>query len=342
MQLLSELTHPILQAPIGSAASVDLAAAVAGAGGMGCLAMTWTEPEIAVQQVRRLRQTTDGLFSVNFVLAFSLNCFEAVLDEGVPVVTLSWGMAQSAIDRAHASGAAVGIQVGSAEAARKARQAGADFLICQGLEAGGHVQSSTPLAQLLVETRAVVGSTPLVAAGGLADGHDLAWALDAGASAAMFGTRFVATHESAAHLDYKRAIVAAAAKDTACTLCFDGDWPYAGHRVLRNSTLEQWEAAGCPPAGHRPGDGEKVATTIAGWHIPRYHIASPKDTTVGEVLDLALYAGTGCEKIVEILPAGEVVKRLMAQCRASRPLGFGPGSARRLESTTVGYPTPMQ
>jgi NAD(P)H-dependent flavin oxidoreductase YrpB (nitropropane dioxygenase family) len=59
MQLLSELTHPILQAPIGSAASVDLAAAVAGAGGMGCLAMTWTEPEIAVQQVRRLRQTTD-------------------------------------------------------------------------------------------------------------------------------------------------------------------------------------------------------------------------------------------------------------------------------------------
>ena len=145
------------------------------------------------------------------------------------------------------------------EGAKRALDQNCDFVICQGIEAGGHVQSSMPLWELLPAVVAEARSVPVAAAGGLGDRADVIEVTSLGASAAMLGTRFIASAESGAHHAYKAALVASASSDTVLTGCFDGEWPYALHRVLRNATLASWEAAGCPPSGNRPGEGEVVA-----------------------------------------------------------------------------------
>lgn len=303
------LRYPILQAPIGSVASVDLAVAVSEAGGMGSLALTWTKAAAARKQVAEIRRRTSRNFFVNFVLSFEPVALPAVLEAGAPVVTFSWGLPGKLVKQVHAAGAQVGVQVGTAAAARRAIEQGCDFVICQGVEAGGHVQSSTPLLELLEEV-VELAEVPVVAAGGLADRSDVARVLAAGADAAMLGTRFVATNESRAHASYKQALVQAAAADTVMTGCFDGGWPYALHRVLRNATLIRWEDDGCPPLGKRPGEGDIVAKTARAHPVHRYDDAPPTDEMSGDVLACCLYAGRGVGRIHDIRPAAELVASL--------------------------------
>ena len=132
----------------------------------------------------------------------------------------------------------------------------------------------------------------------------------------MLGTRFVATQESRAHPDYKARLVAAQAEATALTVCFDGDWPYAAHRVLRNSTLEAWEAAGSPPLGARPGEGEVVGTNAVGEPILRYADTAPREGFTGDTPAMCLYAGTGCAAIHDISSAAELLPRLWQEAQA--------------------------
>jgi len=153
----------------------------------------------------------------------------------------------------------------------------------------------------------------LVAAGGLADGEDVAGCLDRGANGVMLGTRFVATHESSAHSEYKTAIIESGPNDTSYTWCFDGGWPYSGHRVIRNKTLDDWEAAGCPLPGQRPGERDRIAQSRNGEWLARYHMASPVDTTSGAVREMALYAGTGSDRIDRLVSAQEIVDKLARQ-----------------------------
>jgi len=310
MSLITSLEKPIIQAPIGSAASIELAAAVSNEGGLSTLAMTWTSPEDAETQIHSLRGLTKGAFAANFVLSFEPKALDAVLTAKVPAVTFSWGINRKLIKKCHVAGIEVGVQVGSVAGALHAVECGADFLICQGVEAGGHVQSTLELLPLLGRIAEKVRHTPLTAAGGITNKADVRSVLDHGADAAVLGTRFLATKESRAHPLYKNAIVESAEEDTSFTWCFDGGWPYSGHRVLRNRTLETWEACGCPLPGDRPGEKDLVATTIKQWQIPRYHMASPVDTTTGNVLDLALYAGKGSVKINQILSVKEIFKQL--------------------------------
>ena len=226
------LKVPILQAPIE--ATVKLAAAVSNTGGMGSMGLALTEPDAAVKLVDELRRITPHPFFVNFVLAFEPRAFDAVIEAGVPAITLSWGLAPDLIERAHRRDVSIGVQIGSVDGAKAAIADGADFVICQGVEAGGHVQSTTELSILLPQVLDIAKDVPVVAAGGLADERDVRCVLDQGATAAMLGTRFVATEESEAHPLYKNAIVAAEESDTVYTTCFDGGWPSAPHRVIRN------------------------------------------------------------------------------------------------------------
>ena len=307
--LFSNITRPIMQAPIGSACSVELALAVTNAGGIGTLAFTWDSPESVTKTVAFMNRNTDGLYAANYVLAFEPRSLKAALDAGIPAIMFSWGMSPEPIELVRRSDALLGIQVGSKAAAETAINLGADFLICQGNEAGGHVQSSTNLEALLKEVVALA-EIPVIAAGGIANADDVAGVLEAGASIASLGTRFVNASESLAHSSYQQAIIGATVDDVAYTCCFDGGWPHSNSRVLRNNTLNQWEAAGCPQPGQRPEENAIVATTAAGWEIPRYHIASPVNTTTGEVLDLALYAGTSVARIHDVLPAADIVEQL--------------------------------
>jgi NAD(P)H-dependent flavin oxidoreductase YrpB (nitropropane dioxygenase family) len=313
------LDVPIFQAPTGSIAGPELAAAVSATGAIGAMALTWTTPETASAHVCQVRAQTANPFLVNFVLAFPPAALPAALAAGAPIVTFSWGDPAPFMPQVRAAGASVGIQVTNVAGARHAMDLGADFLICQGIEAGGHVQSTTSLVDLLPQIVRVAGGMPVVAAGGIGDGRSIARALAAGAAAAMLGTRFVAAHESRAHGDYKCRLVAAKAADTALTVCYEGGWPYAAHRVLRNSTLERWEAFGCPPIGQRPGEGETVAETADGQPIFRYEDTAPRHGMAGDTEAMCLYAGTSVGAIHDIPPAAEIVRRLWDEARENFP-----------------------
>jgi NAD(P)H-dependent flavin oxidoreductase YrpB (nitropropane dioxygenase family) len=304
--------RPILQAPIGGCAGPELIAAVSQAGGLGILPCTWSSPTVITAQVEAIRALGDRPFGANLVLAFDVDAqLAALLAARVPVITFSWGRAgRERVARCHAAGARVALQVGTATAVTNALDDGVDVLIAQGVEAGGHVQSTTPLIVLLSHALATAGMTPVVAAGGIATAADVRDVLDRGAAAAMLGTRFVASRESEAHPAYKRALVAATGDDSCYTLCFDGEWPFAPHRVLRNETLDAWEAAGCPQPGARPGEGDVVARGAGGSALTRYSDDPPRAGDRGSILASCLYAGTSVGGIDDIPSARELVSRL--------------------------------
>jgi nitronate monooxygenase len=306
------LRYPIMQAPYGGPA---LAAAISNAGALGTVSLWVGTEEAARERVQTMRQTTAQLFAVNYVLSFEPQSLPAALDAGAPVVHFSWGIPSAAVAAmVRQRDAIFGVQVATVEGASSALDAGASYLVCQGVEAGGHVQSSTPLYELLPRVVERSKDTPVLAAGGITHGRDICRALRAGASGVLLGTRFVATQESMAHPEYKAALVRAGATDTALSVCFQDGWPGALHRTLRNATLARWEAAGCPPVGQRPGEGDIVARLADGSSVARYHFASPQRGVEGDVTDLALYAGAGVGEITDLPPVAALIKRLWEEC----------------------------
>ncbi len=308
------LRVPILLAPINAPATNDLIRAVGQAGGMGSIGLTGQPQAAALARIAEVRAMGVPFF-VNFILHFGTEGIVAAAEAGPTAVTLSFGVEAGLVRQIKAHGVAVGIQVGSLAGVQVALQAGADFLIAQGMEAGGHVQSTTPLGGYLAAAVQAAGKVPVVAAGGIADAGAMADALRQGAQAVVMGTRYLATRESAAHPHYKQALVQAGAADTVLTNCFDGGWPYAMHRVLRNSTFAAWEAAGCPQAPNRPGEGDSVLL-VDDVPVLRYADTSPVQTAVGDPLAACLYAGTGVGSVAAVEPAAALTLRLWAECQA--------------------------
>jgi nitronate monooxygenase len=297
----------LMQAPLGRGAGAPLATAVSTAGGLGTLGASWTDPDVLREQIGAIARATDAPFCVNLVLYFDQEeRLEVALQERAPWISFSWGVRPDLIARAHAGGARVMVQVASADGAREAASAGADALIVQGVEAGGHVQSVVGLLPLLVEVGNAV-SVPLIAAGGIADPAAARAALAAGAQAIAMGTRFVASTECEAHPIYKAALVRAEGSETVLTELFDIGWP-SPHRVLRNSTFERWDAAGRPPSGSRPGEGDQVARS-PGHPVPRYAVNLPRVDVEGDIEAMAMYAGQGVGAIAGEEAAGEIVER---------------------------------
>ena len=198
--------------------------------------------------------------------------------------------------------------------AQSASDLGADYLVCQGIEAGGDVQSSTALYELLPKVLERAQSTPVLAAGGIGHGRKIREALLPGASGAILGTRFVATQENLAHPEYKSLLIKSTGSETTMSVCFQDGWPGVTHRSLRNSTLERWEAAGCPPVGRRPGEGDVVATRSDGSTVLRYNAVSPLNDLRGAITDMALYAGLGVGDVRDLPSAGGLVARLWIEC----------------------------
>ena len=298
-----------MQAPIGPATTTALVTGVSSTGGLGTLAASWTEPEKLREQLQRIRSQLDERpFCVNLVLAFDQReRLTIALAEGSPAISFSWGVDHDLFAQARSAGAIVLAQVADVGAAREAVAAGADILIAQGVEAGGHVQGKTPLLELVHALREV--GLPIVAAGGIGDAAVARQALDAGADAVACGTAFLAAEEANVHAAYLDAVISANAADTVLTTAFDGDWPDAPHRVIRNNTLTAWESAGCPPAGARPGEGEIVATL--GRHpIERYADAQPTRSTAGDVGAMAMYAGTSVGAVIRRTSAAEITRQL--------------------------------
>ena len=193
---------------------------------------------------------------------------------------------------------------------------GVDVIVAQGWEAGGHVWGQVSTLALVPAVVDAVPSTPVVAAGGITDGRGLAAIRTLGAGAAWMGTRFVASEEAPAHPDWKARLIGAAETDTFYSSLFDVGWPDAPHRTLRNQTIDDWLAAGSPPPGTRPGEGEVLATRPDGSQAVRYSSVSARDSMVGRIDDLSLWCGQGVALVKEILPAAEIVRRTVAEAEA--------------------------
>lgn len=316
------IEYPIVQAPIGSATCPRLAAAVSESGGLGHLAVTWRSPERTHEIVTETRERTDNPFAVNLVVEPDAQIHDpdailnAALEAGAPVLSFSFGDPDGWIERAHDAGAQAIVTVASTDMARHAVELGADALCVQGWEAGGHLQSDVATTSLVPQVSDAV-DVPVVAAGGLGDGRGLVAALALGADGGWFGTRFLATEEANIADGYRDRVTAADETDTIRTELFDIGWPDQPHRVLRNSTVADWEDAGRPDPGDRPREGETVASTPSGTDIPRYSEDLPVDGTTGDVEAMAQYAGQSVGAVDDVRPAAEVVEDIASTADAT-------------------------
>ena len=158
--------------------------------------------------------------------------------------------------------------------------------------------------------------TPVIAAGGIADGRGLAAALALGACGVWLGTRFVASHESGCHQGYKQKVVEAKLSDLVETTLFDGGWPNSPHRVIANSTYARWQASGCPPSGSRPGEGERIGTLPDGSPIHRYNVSAPWQAMDGDWEAGPMYAGISCILVDAMASATQLLEQITRDAEA--------------------------
>lgn len=326
---------PILLAGMGGVARAELAAAVAHAGGYPTLGMVREAPDLIEAEVRALRAATDREFAVNLIPAATdpvlLDAqIDRCLDLGVRAFSFFWTVVPDAVGRVRSAGCKVIHQVGTLDAARAAEAAGADVLVAQGLEAGGHVHGRTAAfalaAQVLTETR-----LPVVVSGGITDGKGLADALALGAAGVQCGTAFLATDEAFAHDYHKARVVESDGSDTVLTDVFVLNWPReAAVRVLRNSVTA---ALGDRLLGHDPDalPREPIAWDDGAPRL-RFSTDSPLRTTTGNLEAMALYAGQGTGRIRDVVPAAVRLNRIADEAAT---LLARRGSAERVEGRTA-------
>lgn len=315
---LLSIQHPVIQAPVGSASTPELVAAVSNAGALGMLSVTWREPHQIRRMIHEIQEMTDKPFGVNFVLQWDIwDQLEICLKENVQIVSFFWGNPAPYTRTIHEHDGIVLHTIGSVEEATDAVEAGVDVIIAQGWEAGGHVRGDISTMVLVPRVIDAVRPIPVVASGGIADGRGIAAALMLGAAGVSIGTRFLASEEANIHPLYQNAILRASEDDTIyATQLFDGGWPDAPHRVLRNSTTRLWGAAGQPQI-ERPGEHEVIAHYADGRPVERYSDTIPLPGMTGDVEGLAMYAGQSVGLVDDVLPAGDIVQQLVTETQVA-------------------------
>lgn len=310
LMTLLNIKYPIIQAPTGGVVTSDLTSAVANSGGLGAIPLTWTSANQLPGKLKAVLDKTSKPFFGNYVRDSEPETLELALNSGVKIIQFSWGMpTEKECSMIKSHGGILGIQVTSKASAQRALGLGAQYLVCQGTEAGGHVQASKPLEDALKETLSVSGNIPVVASGGISNGETMHKYISMGAAGVVMGSRFVATIESGAHPIYKEELVKANAEDTVFTVCNNKGWGNALHRIIRNSTFEMWEAAGLPPTGSRPGEKDIVAN-IGDYKVERYSVSAPHLQYTGDIEAMALYAGESVSDIKDIPSVKDVIERI--------------------------------
>jgi len=304
------IEQPIVQAPM--VAVPELAAAVSNAGALGMLTLTWSDP--AGDVVRATAALTDRPFGGNLILNSDQHRrLDEALEAGLRIVSLFWGELAGYVEQVHEANGIVLRTVGSAEEARRAVDSGVDVVVAQGWEAGGHVGSQVATLPLVPAVVDAVTPVPVIAAGGIGDARGVAAVLALGAQAAWLGTRFLLAQEMPLHEEYRRRLIAAVETDAEWYPdLYNVGWPDAPHRALRNSTSEAWEAAGRPPTGSRPGEGEVIAHFPSGEAIVRYEPGAPMVGTTGDIEALSLWAGQSVALATQVQSAAQIVAELVS------------------------------
>jgi nitronate monooxygenase len=304
-------TYPVLLAGMGGPSRSELVAAVTNAGGFGFLGMVRESPELITSEIANVRERTTRDFGVNLIpAATKRELLEAELAAciaaKVPVMALFWDLSADIVKRLRDEGILVACQVGDAKEAEAAQEAGAQIIIAQGVEAGGHVRGRIKLATLLPEVIASV-DLPVIAAGGIVDGKGLATVLRAGAQGAWIGTAFLATTESFSHDYHKQHVVDAQPGTTVHTDAFHVNWPKGAFvRVLPNSVTRG--ERGDPFSGQKQAIGNEGARTI--W---LFSTDSPLQSMTGDFEAMALYAGEGAGKIGAVVSARERLDAIVTE-----------------------------
>jgi NAD(P)H-dependent flavin oxidoreductase YrpB (nitropropane dioxygenase family) len=299
------IEHPVVLGGMGTGTSPDLVAAVSAAGGLGVQGCSGRAPADIARLAQTIRERTDRPFGLN-VLLFSAEdaALDAVLAARPAVLSTAWAWPEQQLAplfaRAHAAGIQVMHMVSTVHEARRAAEAGADVIVAQGTEGGGHVGLIGTLVLVPQVVRAVA-PMPVLAAGGIADGSGLAASLMLGAEGALLGTRFLATAESPLPTAYKDAICASDGHDTFLTELPDvisGQvWPGAFARVLRNQFIQTWLG--------REGEVRQRRVEL------RQRLLRARET--GDVDNGSLLIGQDAGLIDRIEPAADVVRRVVRE-----------------------------
>ena len=242
------IPHPIVLGGMGNATTAPLVAAVSNAGGFGTLGTSAFDASTLDREIASIHERTDKPFGINHLLfQIKEDMYAVTLRARPALVAFAWARKdqnlRDYVQRAHDAGSKVMYMAGEVSEALRAAEAGADVLVAQGTEAGGHVgwMASLPLVPMMVKALAPL---PVLCAGGIADGRGLAGALALGAEGVLLGTRFLATHESPLHANFKQAIVDSDGHDTVLTeipdLASQRVWPGAMSRAKRNGFIERW------------------------------------------------------------------------------------------------------
>jgi enoyl-[acyl-carrier protein] reductase II len=301
---LLEVEHPVMLAGMGGVSYHALVGAVSEAGGFGCLGASTMRPDEIVSEIRAVRQRTAKPFGVDLLTALPAEMVtnvENLIREGAAVFVAGLGVPRDAVELCHEHGVLVANMCGKVRHALTAVEAGCDFVIAQGTEAGGHTGTvaTMPLVPQIVD--AVGARVPVVAAGGIFDGRGLAAALALGADGAWIGTRFIATPEARAVPGYKDALVRTAEDGTVVSRAFTGKTL----RAVRNAQTQHFEDH---PEELHPFPQQLIAALNGGW----MHLGGDDHTAVDP--DRECYpAGQGVGAIDELLPAGEIVRRIVAE-----------------------------
>lgn len=307
---------PVVQAGMGGGtAAHELAAAVSEAGGLGTIGIL--DPSALRAEIGAARRLTAKPIAVNLLLPFARPGHWRAAGEADAVVTF-WGRPARRTPRLWIH------QCGSVGEAVAAQRAGADAVIAQGVEAGGHVRGELPAIELLERTRAALPRDfPVLLAGGIAGPDDVSGALAAGAAAAVAGTRFLLSDECPAHDEYKRRLLGAS--ETMLTELFGLGWPAAPHRVIANAATERWAGPdGRPPAAVRalnrlsaplgsrlPVAAVRRVSRLQRPGLPFYGPTSPLRGDADRFTDAApLFAGESVLRIDDVAPAAELTRRL--------------------------------
>ena len=303
---LLDIEHPILLAGMGGVSYAELAAAVSNAGGYGVLGMAGRGPDFIREQMRQVKTLTDRPFGVDLLAASpeSLTAsVDVIIEEGASAFIAGLGIPMPIMEKLKKAGLKVMVVCGAVKHAVKAEQAGCDAVICQGGEGGGHtgLVGSLPLIAQAVEAVKI----PVVGAGGLYDGRGLAACLALGAQGVWMGTRFIASEEAHAGALYRETIVEATDEDTVRTRCYSGK----PMRVKKNPYVEDWES--------RPGDIQPFPIQ-AGISVRNEAMGGIGGQTENLDPDKSCFAmGQSAGGVHDVLPAGEIVRRLMAEAHAA-------------------------
>src|SRR5271163_2610762 len=298
---------PIICAPFGPWNQVDLAAAVCEAGGLGSVGSVLHPAAQLRKQWETLRALTNRPFAINHsARPFDPKVFHQILDFGPAVVSFHLGDPDGLVEPVHAVGALWMQQVMNVEQARRAVDLGADVIIAQGAEAGGHGGGVSTMV-LVPQVLDIAGSIPVVAAGGIADGRGLAAALAMGAQAVNMGTRFVASSEFAGSDDWKKMIVYAGAEDTVQTDALEPIMPpytmatpwHGKGRMLRTPFLAKWDGRTNELADRTDELGPEMIDAIL----------------AGNGHEYTPFAGQSVGLIDDILPAAEIVRRTVGEAQ---------------------------